>query len=257
MIDFLETLKLRNELLYYFGWACLFGTLFCISMILGSKTQLLGINAWYKPMKFFLSTAIFVWTIAWLMAYLQEEQQVMWYSWVVILVFAFEDMYILYQASKGELSHFNISSPYKATMFSAMAFAISALTVHTLYIGILFFKKDFPDLSESYVWGIRLGIILFVIFAFEGFAMGARLSHTVGASDGSEGLPITNWSKQHGDLRIAHFLGMHALQIIPLFAYYVSKSTKMTIFAAILYFIVTTGLLIQALNGKPFWKPFG
>ena len=61
------------------------------------------------------------------------------------------------------------------------------MTLFTAVMGWFFFTDNFPDLSLSYLWGIRLGIILFVIFAFEGGAMGAQMSHTVGAADGGTG----------------------------------------------------------------------
>ena len=42
--------------------------------------------------------------------------------------------------------------------------------------------------------------------------------HTIGAPDGTPGLPLVNWSRTHGDLRIPHFFGLHGLQAIPLLA---------------------------------------
>lgn len=223
-------------------------------MISFSDTEVLGINAWIKPTKFFLSTVIFAWSMAWYMGYLSQKGTVQVYSWVVVGVLTFELVWITYQAGKGELSHFNATTQFNAIMWSLMGLAISAMTLFTLYVGVLFFRLDTGELSEAYLWGIRAGIILFVIFAFEGGMMGAQNAHTVGASDGGSGLKFLNWSVSHGDLRIAHFVGMHALQVLPLLGYYVFSSSRSILAVSGIYFVVAMVVLIQALHGKPLIK---
>ena len=253
-IPFISELLLRNPLLFWFGCANIIAAFICIPLTLITKTKILGVNAWIKPLKFFLSIAIFTWTMAWYLQYLNDPSKTTAYTWAIILILAFENTYIAIKAAKGQLSHFNDSSTFNRTMFAIMGVAISILTAWTAYIGILFFTKDAPQLSPAYLWAIRLGILIFVIFAFQGAAMGGRMSHTVGATDGGPGIPILNWSKSHGDLRISHFLGMHALQILPLTAYFCIQTLSGILVFAIIYFLTTTLILSRALKGKPLFS---
>lgn len=254
MKTFMDLLRQRNEPLYYFGLLCLVAALLCLLLTRVTQTQVLGTNAWYKPFKFFLSTAIFVWSMAWYTAYLGDTRAVTWYSWGLIALFGFEDLYIAIQAGRGQLSHFNISTPWYAGVYGAMALAAVGISVWTAYIGALFFQRDFPDLPPAYLWGIRIGILLFVLFSMQGLTMGARLTHTIGGPNGSHGLPALNWSRTHGDLRVAHFMGMHALQVLPVLAYYVLKDVKLTLLSGVLYGLAATLLFIQAMQGKPLFR---
>ena len=82
-------------------------------------------------------------------------------------------------------------------------------------------------------------------------------AHTVGAPDGGRGLPVTGWSTRHGDVRVPHFIGLHALQALPLFVVLVLRRgrdrtrTALAITAAGAYAAVFVGLLVQALRGMP------
>jgi hypothetical protein len=251
MNDFFDILKTKNEPLYYFGWICLVFAMLCLALTKLSDTQVAGTNAWWKPFKFFLSTALLLWAMAWYMQHLANTDAVKRYSWGMIAIFIFEDFYIMFQAGRGDLSHFNIRTPFFSGMYNLMALASAAISLWTAYIGILFFTEKIETLPEAYLWGIRLGIVLFVLFSLQGFAMGARLSHTVGGADGSAGLPVVNWSKKYGDLRIAHFMGMHALQIIPFVAYYILKNSTLVISFSLIYGFLTVFLFYQAMQGKP------
>lgn len=253
MIEFITQLKERNETLYYYGLICLALSIVFLILTRLTDTQVYNVSAWYKPFKFAFSTFLYAWAMAWYCAYLPSFN-ISFFNWSIIILLGFEIVYIAIQAGKGQLSHYNMSTPFYAFLYSMMALAATLVTVYTAYVGILFFTTDFPNLPNYYLWAIRLGIIIFVIFSFQGFVMGSRLTHTIGGADGEEGLPILNWSTKYGDPRIAHFIGMHALQVLPILSFYVFKNTKMTLLLSVLYGLLAVFTLVQALQGKAFFK---
>lgn len=248
---FLNELRKRNPVLYYFGWIYFIGGIVCIILAQTVDTKVLGINAFIKPMKFFFSIWIFCWTMSWYLEYLDNKRRVRNYTWMVVIVMIIEQFIITWQAANGRLSHFNTTTPFYQSLFYLMGAAITTLVIWTVVVGYWFCKQKLYKVPIPYIWGIRLGIFVFAIFAFEGGYIASQLSHTVGAPMGGPGLPIVNWSTEFGDLRVAHFIGIHSLQIIPLFGYYVAKTKRAVQFFAAGFFILTVFLLVQALEKTP------
>ena len=253
MLEFIQNIKTRNETLFYYGLVCFLFALFFLLLTKFSTTQVYNTNAWYKPFKFAFSTFLFAWAMAWYCYYLPSFN-IRLFNWTVIILLGFEIVYIAIQASRGQLSHYNVSTPIYSVLYVMMALAATLVTLYTAYVGYLFFTGEFPQLPNYYLWSIRLGIVIFVIFSFEGFVMGSKLTHTIGGEDGGAGIPYLNWSTKFGDPRIAHFIGMHALQVLPLLSFYLVKNTKATVVLSILYGMLAVFTLVQALQGKALFK---
>lgn len=250
MIDFVFQLKARNESLFYFGLICFVLSIIFLVFTRWSNVQVYGVNAWNKPLKFALSIGLYAWTMAWYCHYLPHFR-VDFFNWAIIILLGFELVYIAIQAARGQTSHYNLSTPLYGALFAAMAFAASLVTIYTAYIGLLFFANSFPALPDYYVWAIRMSIIIFVVFSFQGFMMGSRLSHSVGALNDNSNIWVMGWSRTVGDLRVAHFIGMHALQVLPVLSFYLLKNTKLTFAVFILYGLLALFTLVQALQRKP------
>ncbi len=249
--NFLKELKRRNAALYWFGWLCWLGAALSFILIWASDRQVSGIPAAIKPFKFCLSIAIAVWTLGWLTAHLTRRRAVRHYTWATIISLGFELLVICGQAARGRMSHFNVATLADTILFQAMGIVISAFTVWTAVIALHFFRHYDKRLPKAYLYGIRLGLIAFVVFAFEGGIMGALLRHTVGSGDSADGLPFLNWSTQHGDLRIAHFFGLHSLQVLPLAGYFFKNKTAAMFGFAAVYIGSIIVLLVIALRGLP------
>ena len=249
MIEFIHELQLRNPELFWFGaFNILIATLLFV-LIPFVRIKILGIHGFIKPIKFALSIAIYSFSMAWFMNYLKEVD-LSWMNWSIIILLGFEILYIVFQAARAQLSHFNISSPLYSLLYGLMAIAASSVSIITAYVGVRFLQQDNSFLPSYYEWSIHGGIWLFVIFSFQGFAMGSRLSHTIGEKDGGKGIPFFNWSINAGDLRIAHFIGMHALQLIPLLSFYILKDTATTGLLIVVYAILSFLSWYMAVKGK-------
>jgi hypothetical protein len=220
----LRELYRSNPALTITGWLnWILAAVLIVAVQFDSRT-ILGINPWIKPIKFSISIAIYVWTLAWYLRYLAGRRRpVRIISWGVAICVLSEIAGITLQSARGVPSHFNVTTPLNAAMFAAMGIMIGINTALLIWVCLLFFV-DHPHLPLAYLWGIRFGLLLFLLASFEGVFMVMYGSHTVGAPDGGAGLPFVNWSREHGDLRVMHFAGMHALQVLPLAGYWIACS---------------------------------
>jgi hypothetical protein len=138
----------------------------------------------------------------------------------------------------------------------------------SLVIAILLFRKKFDNPAQS--WVIRLSLLVALVGMSVGFLMtqpragqspekGVLGSHSIGGPDGGSYLPLTGWSTVHGDLRIGHFVGMHAVQILPLLIFFAGRWANARL-AWVLsggYLGMTLLVTWQALRGQPLIKPDG
>ena len=216
MAAVIAELHRRDRVLASGGWLMVAGLL-AATVALAFDTRLtLGINPWIKPIKFLSSIAIFLWTMAWFMAETdgRYRRRLAIIRWTMMLAMVGEIGLIAMQAARGTTSHFNIQTPFDARVFDAMGVMIVA---NSLAAG-WFLTTLRPVTSEraGYLWGMRAGLMVFVLGSFQGFMMVANMGHAVPGPDGGPGLPFVNWSTTGGDLRVAHFVGLHALQVLPL-----------------------------------------
>jgi hypothetical protein len=239
-----------------------------------------GAPAWLKPAKFAISTAIYAMAFAWIFTYLAAWPRLTrTVGAVTAAVMVIEVALISMQAARGTTSHFNIGTPFDAVTFGVMGAAIVVAWAASIALAVALFRQPFADRALG--WALRFGLVITVIGSATGGLMtqptGAQMAaarathrmpvsgaHTVGAADGGPGLPGTGWSREHGDLRVPHFLGLHAVQILPLMAFLLRRSVlsaarrQRAVFVAAASYASLFGILLgQALSGQSVLAPEG
>lgn len=194
---------------------------------------LLGAPIWLKPFKFTVSLAVYAVTLAWLISLVERRARIAWWLGTAIAVAAnLEIAVIIGQVLRGRASHFNVATALDAALFSLMGATIVVLWVATAGIAVLLLRQRMADRPAALA--IRLGLLVALGGLGVGFLMTSPTAeqraamqaapptvigaHSVGVADGGAGLPLLGWSTEGGDLRIGHFVGMHALQAMPLVA---------------------------------------
>lgn len=258
-MDLFTRIETASPLLHRTGWAMLAAALGFLLAGAIDPTQLYGINIWIKPIKFALSIALFVWTMALILEPLGPWSARPWLARAIALAMIVEMALIGLQAARGVASHYNIKTGFDAAVFQVMGFMIVVNTVATagVFLGYVWRDTAADPLVAN---GIRAGLLLFLAGSLVGMLMVANMGHTIGAPDGGPGLPFLNWSTTHGDLRVAHAAGLHALQALPLIALLLLRlmpnasrtlQTLALLAASFLYLAAFVHTLRQAISGQP------
>jgi hypothetical protein len=252
--------------------------LFIVGLFLDPRI-ITGAPAWLKPAKFALSTAIYSLTLAWVFVALPAWPRMRAIvGWTTALVFIIEVAVIGAQAWRGTTSHFNVSTPLDGVLFAVMGTLILLQTFASVAVAVALWREHlFADRALG--WAMRLGMTLTIAGAATGGLMtrptAAQLeqarttqvmttagAHTVGAPDGGPGLPGTGWSREHGDLRVPHFVGLHALQLLPFVAVALrrrgwpeSLRVRAVILASTAHAGLFAVLVAQALRGQSILQP--
>ena len=220
------------------------------------------INVWIKPLKFEASLALYLATLAWFWDYLSPETRtsrgLRVFAAASVGLIAFEIAYIAIQSARGVGSHFNEATPVEGLVFTLMGMAALVFTAFSATLGIAIVRRPRPDLAPAFLLAVVLGLILTTVLGIgTGMAIAVNGGHWVGAAaTDAGGLPVFGWTRTGGDLRVAHFFGLHALQILPVAGLIVARwrpeATRLVWLMAGGLALFTAWTLVEALAGRPF-----
>jgi hypothetical protein len=258
-LPFLSELLERQRILGVYGLALLPLALIALVAQGLDPRSLDGVNVWVKPAKFLFSVAVFALTAAWFFGYVRPDRRAspLMRGTVAMLVFSgtFELAWISWQASQGLASHWNFDTPFYAIMYGLMGLFATLLTATTLPLAWEIGRRPAIGLRRDFVAAVVIGLVLtFLLGAGFGGYMSSQAGHSVGAEGGR--LALFGWNRSGGDLRIAHFMGIHAQQAIPLLAAAAAgfgARTRWHLLAGgtTLFVMATLGLFAQAVIGRP------
>jgi hypothetical protein len=272
-----------NPALTILGGAMLLTFLATLVGIFVDHRVITAAPAWLKPAKFAISVSVYCFTFVWLLSFVENRPRlVRVVGNVTVVSLIVEMIVIITQAARGTTSHFNQTTPFNTSLWFTMGAFIVLVWTMNLVLATLLIVQRMTD--RAFGWSLRLGLVISAIGMAVAFLMvvptpeqAAAIStghgkhivgaHSVGVADGGPGLPIVGWSTVGGDLRAAHFVGLHALQILPFLGWLLTRRRRLfALFSAndrlALVWIVGVGyvglvvlLTWQALRGQSVVHP--
>lgn len=197
-------------------------------LLLGLDRRVLDHEAlWLKPLKFHLSLAVHGVTVLLAARFLPEAWQPHTITKIGLVAFGsviiYEAVFLSLQAARGVRSHFNDTTAFDAIGGSIMAAGAGVLVIVPLILGaalaVAALRGGWASIAANPLpCALALGFMLAGWLGGQtGSAIGANGGPFIGV-DPAAGpfMPLTGWSLSGGDYRISHFLGVHAMQAVPI-----------------------------------------
>jgi hypothetical protein len=243
--------------------------------IFADPRVLTGVPIWLKPFKFSVSFVLYGATLAWMLSLLPRRSRIAEWAGTIIVATSIAEMIVIVgQVIRGQTSHYNETTPLNSALWQVMGTSILVLFMAHLVIAIVLLRSRLADRAAAYAVRLGLGLSLLGMLAAVPMVLPGQApaddiagAHSVGVRDGGPGLPLVGWSTTGGDLRIGHFVGLHALQALPLLAILLTllsrRAVRLTettrvrllVVAGVAYGVLTMLLTWQALRGQPLLRP--
>lgn len=248
----------RQKLLARAGWASLALLLLCLAAMTVDARLINGVSVWTKPAKFAASFVVWFWTLAWAWGVLEAPAQrgttARLVLWGTLAAGGFEMGWISYRAALGQPSHF-ATDPLGEVMYQLMGAGAVTLVALAATLGVLVLRRgDAARQAPGWLFAIGWGLVLTgILGGVTGYAISSSGGpHIGGTLSDAANLPPFYWSRDGGDLRAAHFLGVHAMQVLPALALlFPGASTRLLALGAAGWVVLTLSVFIAALAGLP------
>jgi hypothetical protein len=219
-----------------------------------------GVSVWAKPAKFLFAFAVQSLTFAWFMGYVAPEARrtrLMRRSIALLIgAYSFELAWITWQAAHGLRSHFNFDTPLYGAMYGMMGLASLGMVAPNIPLALAIWRRPAAGVTRDFAAAVVIGLLVTMLLGGGfGYYMSDQTGHAVGAAGGH--FPLFGWNRLGGDLRVAHFFGIHAEQVIPtlaltLTALPANRRWAIVLTGSALYAALTIAAFVQALDGQAF-----
>jgi hypothetical protein len=247
-----------EPLLMRTGWVMGWVLALCLFAIAMDGRQLGGLSVWVKPAKFAASVMVWCWTMAWCFGALPadavRQRAARIIIWGTIIFGGYEVGWIILRSAFGMPSHF-ATDIIGNIGYGVMGLGAVALCALAAWLGVLVLRSGKPELPSAMRQAIGFGLVMSgVTGAITGATISVFASPYIGGAGAAGPWPPFFWAAHGGDLRVAHFIGIHAMQGLPLLALMLAtiprlKAAPLVQLGAVLWLAFTGFAFALALRG--------